>query len=304
MSATSMSGELWLVKLPGGQVHSVTLDQIDEAFQAGAIDGRAQVYAESASAWVTLATILGDGDRDDSPAPYSVRPISVDLEDSDVIVVPKDGSAATRLLAAFGAAMLVGGVCIAPPELRAAAVTHVRAGAVCAAPVVERLSVRAWGGLRWTAEGLAALVRTGARAAEGAMATTIAAAPAPATATAAAPATAAATPTTPATTTPTTTAPTTTTTTTPATTTTTATTTATPTPTAPATPPAITTPPATPKPPSPHASPAVKAAVPRRPAAHPAATRASEPAAPAPPKPRAEPFTTGGNPYDPLNSSI
>jgi hypothetical protein len=53
----------------------------------------------------------------------------------------------------------------------------------------------------------------------------------------------------------------------------------------------------------------VKVAPPRRPAAHPVPARVrssgeSQPVTPAPPKPRAEPFTTGGNPYDPLNSSI
>jgi hypothetical protein len=54
------SSDLWYVKLPSGDVHRVTLDQLDDAFQAGRVDGRAQVMGACTERWMTLAEILGD----------------------------------------------------------------------------------------------------------------------------------------------------------------------------------------------------------------------------------------------------
>ena len=46
-----MSGDenLWYVKTPDGDVHRVTLDQLDEAFQAGRIDENVMVLAAGAT---------------------------------------------------------------------------------------------------------------------------------------------------------------------------------------------------------------------------------------------------------------
>ena len=89
-----MSGDdnLWYVKTPDGDVHRVTLDQLDEAFQAGRIDGKVMVLAAGATTWQTLSSLAG---LDEAPpsAPVaptwaappimasSLRPVSIDLSD-------------------------------------------------------------------------------------------------------------------------------------------------------------------------------------------------------------------------------
>lgn len=61
------SGELWYVKLADGDVHRVTLDQLDEAFQAGHIDTDTMVLASGASSWTTLGKAAGMDEDDDVP---------------------------------------------------------------------------------------------------------------------------------------------------------------------------------------------------------------------------------------------
>jgi hypothetical protein len=77
-----MSGDenLWYVKTPDGDVHRVTLDQLDEAFQAGRIDENVMVLAAGAQKWAKLSALAGL----DEPAPVpmmpsSLRPVSMDL---------------------------------------------------------------------------------------------------------------------------------------------------------------------------------------------------------------------------------
>jgi len=138
------SSDLWYMKLPSGDVHRVTLDQLDEAFQCGLVDGRTQVMGASTERWMTLAEILSD-DEPESPAarparplayghaphtPYSLRPMSVDFEDVDVVdVAPRRRGSGTRwAFAAFAIAAAFGGVAAARPDLRASAVARVQAG--------------------------------------------------------------------------------------------------------------------------------------------------------------------------------
>ena len=137
------SSDFWYVKLPSGDVHRVTVDQLDEAFRRGHIDGRTEVMGASTERWMTLAEILGD-DEPESPAapparplayghvphaPYSLRPMSVDFEDVDVDIAPrKRGSGARWAFAAFAIAAALGGVAAVRPDLRASAVARVQAG--------------------------------------------------------------------------------------------------------------------------------------------------------------------------------
>lgn len=62
-----MSGsELWFVKLPNGDVHHVTVDQLDTAFEAGHIDVNTLVLADGSSEWTRLGEAAG---LDEEPAP-------------------------------------------------------------------------------------------------------------------------------------------------------------------------------------------------------------------------------------------
>jgi hypothetical protein len=64
-----MSEELWYVKLANGDVHRVTLDQLDGAFQAGHIDEGTMVLAAGATQWTKLGDLAGLDDESDAPDP-------------------------------------------------------------------------------------------------------------------------------------------------------------------------------------------------------------------------------------------
>ena len=63
-----MGEELWYVKLANGDVHRVTIDQLDGAFQAGHIDESTMVLAAGASQWTKLGDIAGLDDESASEA--------------------------------------------------------------------------------------------------------------------------------------------------------------------------------------------------------------------------------------------
>lgn len=65
--------ELWLVKLPNGAIRSMTIDAMDEAFQAGELDESTPVQAPDAEGWSTLAAVAGL-DEDATPPASAVAP--------------------------------------------------------------------------------------------------------------------------------------------------------------------------------------------------------------------------------------
>jgi hypothetical protein len=93
-----MSGDhdLWYVKTADGDVDRLSLDQLDEAFNAGRIDENCTVLPAGESNWVRLGTLLGlDQPATPSPVsfapiPNSMRPVSIDLsDDPDVDMLHK-----------------------------------------------------------------------------------------------------------------------------------------------------------------------------------------------------------------------
>jgi|HubBroStandDraft_1064217.scaffolds.fasta_scaffold73230_2 hypothetical protein len=64
------SGETWYVKLANGDVHHVTIDQLDWAFEQGHIDANTLVLSEEATGWSRLGDVAG---LDEAP-PTSVAP--------------------------------------------------------------------------------------------------------------------------------------------------------------------------------------------------------------------------------------
>ena len=63
--------ELWSVRLPNGEVSRGSLDQLDEAFNAGHIDEHALVLAPGSTRWTKLGDLAG---LDDAAQPASVQP--------------------------------------------------------------------------------------------------------------------------------------------------------------------------------------------------------------------------------------
>jgi hypothetical protein len=100
--------------LADGDVHRVTLDQLDEAFQAGHIDQETLVLAEGARQWTQLGKLAG---LEEAPPPprvpvtTSFRPVSVDLSEvdsSDLDDVPFRSRSGKRWFAAVAALAIAG----------------------------------------------------------------------------------------------------------------------------------------------------------------------------------------------------
>jgi hypothetical protein len=118
-----MSGDenLWYVKTPDGDVHRVTLDQLDEAFQAGRIDENVMVLAAGESKWAKLGDLAGlDSTPPPPPAampfamPSSLRPVSMDLSlDVDENAFKKKSRKGVVIAATLGIVAVFGGILFA-----------------------------------------------------------------------------------------------------------------------------------------------------------------------------------------------
>jgi hypothetical protein len=117
-----MSGteDLWYVKTPDGDVHRVTLDQLDEAFQAGRIDGKAMCLAAGATKWQSLSELAGLDEAAPTAAPpapmmpSSLRPVSMDLSlDLDENAFKKKSPKRLAAVGIVGLLAVCGGVLVA-----------------------------------------------------------------------------------------------------------------------------------------------------------------------------------------------
>jgi len=117
-----MSGDenLWYVKTPDGDVHRVTLDQLDEAFQAGRIDGKVMVLAAGATKWQSLGELAGLDEAPPAAAPVppvmpsSLRPVSMDLSlDLDENAFKKKSPKRLAAIGIVGVLVACGGILVA-----------------------------------------------------------------------------------------------------------------------------------------------------------------------------------------------
>ena len=75
---------IWYVKLADGDVERVTLDQLDAAFQSGQIDENTKVLADGANQWMTLGELLG---LSETPGPV-VAPVPTSYARAPVARAP------------------------------------------------------------------------------------------------------------------------------------------------------------------------------------------------------------------------
>jgi hypothetical protein len=75
--------DIWHVQVPGGEVRTLTLDQLDEAFQSGWIDAETLVFPAGGLGWARLGDVAGLDDISETPPPVSavnsVAPIALDV---------------------------------------------------------------------------------------------------------------------------------------------------------------------------------------------------------------------------------
>lgn len=76
--------EIWLVKLDDGHVRSMTLEELDAAYQRDEIHERTMICRDGGARWITLAEELGleASAPPVTPTP-SVLPVVVDADDHD-----------------------------------------------------------------------------------------------------------------------------------------------------------------------------------------------------------------------------
>ncbi len=81
-----MSSEIWHVKLGNGGAQSGSLDQLDEAFQAGLIHEQTLVRREGSEEWITLAQAAGLEEQPEtlSVPVNSTAPMAIDTTDLDL----------------------------------------------------------------------------------------------------------------------------------------------------------------------------------------------------------------------------
>lgn len=85
VNTADTSNDLWRVQLGTGEIRAMSLDALDEAFQAGIIDEGTPVLAPGATSWTKLADAAGlDAPMQDMPDANvpSVAPLAVSVDAS------------------------------------------------------------------------------------------------------------------------------------------------------------------------------------------------------------------------------
>ena len=150
-SGSTGDDDLWCVMLPSGESRRGTLDQLDDAFQAGAIDASTLVLGPGETEWKPLGALAGL-ETEPAPAPAlsvappsmaanSLRPVMTDLD--DVPVIPDELRPRSRgMIAAFaGLALLGGGAVAFAMGVGSTSTTSGNAAAAIAAPTTPPVAV-------------------------------------------------------------------------------------------------------------------------------------------------------------------
>jgi hypothetical protein len=149
----SADNDLWYVKTADGDVNRVTLDQLDEAFNAGQIDENVMVLGSGQTKWARLGELLGLDEPAAAPAPssapmapranfvpipvpLSMRPVSIDLSD-DIGAAPfRKKSRPGVVIGALVGALAIGGIVFAASHANRGSGDTAAAAAVPAPPPV------------------------------------------------------------------------------------------------------------------------------------------------------------------------
>lgn len=148
--------ELWYVKTADGDVDRMSLDQLDEAFNAGAIDEHVMVLPAGEQNWVKLGALLGLDQPPPAPPqaaaaprqapapmapafalPASIRPVSLDLSDDlDDAPFAKKKSRKGMVVGALVAVAAVAGIAVAATRAASHVDTSTATASMVAPPPV------------------------------------------------------------------------------------------------------------------------------------------------------------------------
>lgn len=128
--------EMWLVKLDDGHVRSMTLDELDAAFQKDEIHERTMICRDGGDRWITLGEELGLESSPPAATP-SVLPVVSDVDDHDHVAFSSSRKGTrviaivlgTLVLGAFGAFAAMTAVNASRTRARAALASQLAAAA-------------------------------------------------------------------------------------------------------------------------------------------------------------------------------
>jgi hypothetical protein len=98
--------ELWSILLPNGEVRTGTLDELDEAFNAGAVDASTLVLAPGATEWSTIGALACIDDHAIAPSRETLRPVVFDDDEPEPAPPPR--SRVGWIVAATATALAIG----------------------------------------------------------------------------------------------------------------------------------------------------------------------------------------------------
>jgi hypothetical protein len=138
--------DLWSVMLPSGEARRGTLDQLDEAFQSGAINADTLVLGPGETTWAKLGALAGLEAPQSIPAPaaavaaHSLRPVMTDLD--DLPPVPEELRPKNRfMIGAFaGLALLGAGAVAFAMSVGGSSVTSTNAAGAVSAPAATSVA--------------------------------------------------------------------------------------------------------------------------------------------------------------------
>jgi hypothetical protein len=140
---------IWHVQAPDGKVRTLSLDELDEAFQNGSIDENTLVLPAGAINWARLGDVAGLDEESETPPPVStvnsVAPIALDLApiaarlDADLDAPPElRPRRRGRVVAMLGVPLVLGALGVAAfTKYGGAASTATQAAAAAAAQEVK-----------------------------------------------------------------------------------------------------------------------------------------------------------------------
>jgi hypothetical protein len=113
---------IWYVKLEDGDVERVTLDELDEAFQCGRVDENSMVLADGAETWMKLCDLLGSsagGPPQPDPALAATEPALVQAPTAIAAAPWPDAAPTTPVVAERGEPTQAPSRPVAQPEVMA-----------------------------------------------------------------------------------------------------------------------------------------------------------------------------------------
>jgi len=103
--------ELWSIALPSGEIRKGSLDQLDDAFNAGLVNEDSLVLAPGATEWTRLGDLAGIDGAQPAPvvaSPPTLRPVMTDL--SELVEAPRAKSRAPLIAGIVGGVAALGAV--------------------------------------------------------------------------------------------------------------------------------------------------------------------------------------------------